>query len=103
MVFGTENLKEETLAILAFIYRKYLALPEEREVLEKEYQEKLKQEREKIKNNKENVKINYTPKVISHENRSNIASSKVDIIEYTKEKWYRKLIYKIKSILKINQ
>ena len=48
-VTSIENLREETLAILAIIYRKYLADPEEREMLEKEYYEKLKLEKAQLR------------------------------------------------------
>ena len=52
-----DELKEETLAILAIIYRKFLAPPEERERLEKEYLEKLKKEKEEAnKKSRRNIK-----------------------------------------------
>ena len=102
-ISSAENLKEETLAILAVIYRKYLASSEERELLEKEYQEKLKQENAEIQNNRANTQINYAPQVIKKNNTASIENEKknIAILEYTNKKWYEKLIDKIKSILRI--
>lgn len=100
-ISSIENLKEESLAILAFIYRKYLSPLGERELLEKEYQEKLKKEKSERKNNIANVQTNYATKVIIQESVGNMSKINADIVEYTNKKWYEKLIGKIKSILKI--
>ena len=45
-----ENLQEETYAILAIIYRKFIASEEERKELELNYEKKLKNEKEEAKN-----------------------------------------------------
>lgn len=100
-IANTEKLKEEALAILAFIYRKYLSPPEEREKLEKEYKEKLKQEKAEKQRNRENIQINYVSKDINKVSIPKIEKTNVDIIEYTNKKWYNRLVDKIKSILKI--
>lgn len=52
-----QNIKEETKAILALLYRKYWSDPEIREQLEKEFYEKLEQENQQIKTAKVEEKI----------------------------------------------
>lgn len=61
------NLKEETSAILAIIYRKFLAPEEDRKRLEEEYIEKLRQER---KDNlpKQEINMNFEKKLVEGEN-----------------------------------
>jgi len=92
-----QKLKEETRAILAIIYRKYLAPVEEREKLEREYHEKILREKKELANNKkvEIKEIDYSPKVLKSEEPMSIHK------EYKKEKWYEKLLNKIKLIFKI--
>ena len=98
------SLKEETLAFLAIIYRKYLAPKEERKNLEKKYQEKLKQEKAEIRNNRSNAEISYVPKVINQDNISNLETktSVIAISNYTKKKWYDKFLDGIKNILRLS-
>ena len=100
------NLREETYAILAIMYRKFLAPPEERIVLEREYQEKLKQEKEEIHQLKEksaqltNKEIEpATEDVVLEEVEAAQEEVKtLELIEYKPEKWYMKFIDKIKRI-----
>lgn len=97
-----QKLKEETRSILAIIYRKYLAPIEEREELERKYQEKIREEKKELANrDKYEVKeINYSPKVLKNEDSKPIHK---EIVEYKKEKWYARLLNKIKSIFKISR
>jgi len=92
-IIDIENLSEEAYAILAFIYRKFLSTNEERKALEEEYIRKLKAEKESLKNRK-SKEINY--------NTSSVKESDIKdlVIENKAEKWYLKLINRIKSILK---
>ncbi|MBP3285071.1 MAG: hypothetical protein J6M02_06185 [Clostridia bacterium] len=97
-VKDAENLREETFAILAIIYRKFLASPEEREMLEREYQEKLQEEGDN-ENYTQSAKIDYSPKVISQNTADNTGSA---LIKAEENKWYRKLFHKIKNVFQIN-
>ena len=99
-VNGVENLREETYAILAFIYRKFLAPIEEREELERIYNEKLKNESE-LNSKKETVssEINYSTKVIGSDDVEKIVKENTALTEYVEEKWYKKIFDKIKLIL----
>jgi hypothetical protein len=94
-----DELKEETLAILAIIYRKFLAPPEERERLEKEYLEKLKKEKEenKKKQNSSKGEINYNFQPLNVEK---VEEKKIELIELEEPKWYMKLINKLKAIIR---
>ena len=95
-----DELKEETLAILAIIYRKFLAPPEERERLEKEYLEKLKKEKEEANNKKQNSakgEINYNFQPLNVEK---VEEKKIELIELEEPKWYMKLINKLKAIIR---
>jgi len=92
------QLKEETLAILAIIYRKYLASDEEKLILEKEYNEKLKKEliieKQIMQGNKQ---MNYP---LQEERPNYIQENEfVEIIKYEDKKWYKKIIDKLKHIL----
>jgi len=104
-VSSMENLREETLSLLAIIYTKFLADPEERIILEKEYREKLKREKEELRNKKQNSEINYAPKVINQDNTPKKESEKliVAVSQCREKKWYEKIADKIKNILKIKQ
>ena len=62
-----DELKEETLAILAIIYRKFLSAPEERPELERRYQERLKEETEKLKQMIDNNKSTTTTAEIHYD------------------------------------
>jgi len=97
-----QNLKEETRSILAIIYRKYLAPIEEREELERQYQEKIKEEKKELASrSKYEVKeIDYSPKVLKNEEPVPVHK---EIVEYKEEKWHVRLLNKIKSIFKIER
>ena len=95
-----DELTEEALAILAVIYRKFLAPPEEREKLEKEYLEKLKKEKEEENNKKQNSakgEINYN---FQTANVEKVEEKKVELIKLKEQKWYMKLINKLKEIIR---
>jgi len=95
-----DELTEETLAILAVIYRKFLAPLEEKERLEKEYLEKLKKEKEegnKKKQNSSKEEINYNFQPLNVEK---VEEKKVELIELEELKWYMKLINKLKEIIR---
>jgi len=89
------NLREETYAILAFLYRKFFADDNEKNELEIEYQRKLKIEKEML-NNVTHKTIDYSPKVISYDEPKVVK----DIIEYKKEPWYSNIFNKIRYIMK---
>ena len=68
------NLTEETYAILAIIYRKFLASEEERKRLEEEYKEKLHQERAMATDKKYTPELTFEKKLIeSDEKVANVA------------------------------
>lgn len=99
------ELSEETLSVLAIIYRKFLAPPEERAELERKFQEKLKQETEELKRIEEESKksapaeINYNfaqPAIVKKVEEPH----NVQMVDYKNEKWYMKLIEKIKGYFK---
>lgn len=95
-----ENLAEETYAILAFIYRKYLSPIEEREKLEKEFLDKLKKEKELLKYNKVNYEISYSSHRVIADDEENVKENEcTDIGEYVQDKWYKRLFYKIKCLV----
>jgi len=101
-ISNIQELKEETLAILAIIYRKYLVPAEERDNLEKEFQEKLKLEKTKMGNNGTSLEINYTKKIIGENKIHKKEYEKMEhaISQYLEKKWYEKILHKIKSIFK---
>ena len=99
------NLYEETYAILAIIYRKFLAEPEERIELEKEYQEKLKQEKEELKRLREknvevaNTEIKYD--FVNNDIKQEVQEEITELVEYKQEKWYIKIMDKLKKVFHI--
>lgn len=97
-ITNIDKLKEETLAILNFIYRKYLSPIEEREKLEQEFLDRLKQEKELLKYNKVNSQIDYSPKVIVDNEKKVEISECTDVAEYVQDKWYKRVFYKIKCL-----
>lgn len=86
---------EETLLILALIYRDYLIPKEERSILLKKEEEKLEELKESY--NVENL-FNKR-KQDSKEQRGNIEQQLIAIKE---EKWYKKILNKILQIFKLN-
>ena len=95
-VVDTKNLSEETYAILAIIYRKFLATKEEREELEKEYIRKLKAEKDEL-TNKKYKKISYDFEVKEVNDKKDL------IVECKVEKWYMKLFNKIKQLITLKK
>lgn len=86
---------EETLLLLALIYRDYLISKEERSIL-------LKNEEDKLEELKESYNIeNLFNKRKQHneEHRGNVEQQLIVIKE---EKWYKKILNKILQIFKLN-
>lgn len=90
-----KSVLEETLLILALIYRDYLIPKEERSILLKKEEEKLEELKESY--NVENL-FNKR-KQDSKEQRGNIEQQLIAIKE---EKWYKKILNKILQIFKLN-
>lgn len=96
-----QDLMLETKQILALIYRDYICSKEERKKLilqEKEKQNKIEEKNEEkyninFKKNADNKKDGIDETRNSQENL---------LVKVKKEKWYKKLINKIRKILKIN-
>lgn len=96
-----DELSEEALAILAIIYRKFLAPLEERAELERKFQEKLKKETEELKRIEEAAKVE-TKNEINYNFVKPTVVRNVELVQYEDEKWYIKLIGKIKKYFNIN-
>ena len=97
VVTSADNLKEETLAVLAIIYRKFLASSDEKVILEKVYHEQLKKEKMLEKNNVSEIKISYgfeTPKI----QITQPVIEERSLVKHEELKWYEKIVLKIKSI-----
>ena len=101
-----QNLHQETISILSIIYRKFLASSEEREILEKQYNEKLQQEIQLINKTKEEREIHYfsvnntnrEAKLFEIVDREEALEEVKEIIKYQKEKWYERILNKIKYV-----
>lgn len=94
-----QNLMEETKQILALIYRDYICTNEERkELLEKEHKKRIEKETE----NKEKYDINFE-KIRENKKQENYEVNETQLIEITKEKWYKKLINKILKVFGIRK
>lgn len=98
-ISSIENLREDTYAILAFIYRKFLSPIEEREDLEREYNEKLRHEKELMSEKTANLKMNHSTKIIGVDTVEASVKENVALIEYVEDKWYKKVFGKIKKLL----
>ena len=86
------NLKEETYAILAIIYRKFLASEEERKRLEEEYKQKLHQEQTMVTEKKYTPELTFEKKLIeSGEKRTNVA-----LVKQEKTNFFTRIISRIK-------
>lgn len=86
------NLKEETYAILAIIYRKFLAPEEERKRLEEEYKQKLHQEQTMVTEKKYTPELTFEKKLIeSGEKRTNVA-----LVKQEKTNFFTRIISRIK-------
>ena len=89
------NLKEETYAILAIIYRKFLASEEERKRLEEEYKQKLHQEQTMVTEKKYTPELTFEKKLIeSGEKRTNVA-----LVKQEKTNFFTRIISRIKLFL----
>lgn len=86
-----KSVLEETLVILALLYRDYLASAEEREKLLS--QEKIEIEKQREKYSIDNI---FKNQKITKESNDNVENK---IIESKKEKWYENIINKIKNML----
>ena len=90
------NLMPETKAILYNIFKMYLATSEQKQYFaEKERLEIMQLEREKAKN--------YYTDGLFKKNRENITQNEENsksLIEFRKEKWYRKIFNLIKNLFK---
>lgn len=100
--FGKENwedtIEEDARLILALIYRDYLVDKDEREKLIQEEKEEEKREEEKLREK-------YNPdNLFKKKDKENIKEEPKEepkaLIE-VKEKWYMKILNKLKEILKI--
>ena len=88
-----EQVKKETQAILALIYRDYIVSQEERERL-------LSEEREEQKRIENELREKYNPDNLFKNKTNNIensANAPVEMVEY-KESIFKKIISKIKNI-----
>ena len=90
-----KSVLEETLLLLALIYRDYLISEEERSILLKNEEEKVEELKEKY-----NVEKLLNKRKQDYENSGgNIEQRLSDIKE---EKWYNKILNKILKIFKLN-
>lgn len=90
-----EQVKKETQAILALIYRDYIVSQEERERL-------LSEEREEERRIENELREKYNPDNLFKNKSNNIENNTnkpVEMVEY-KESIFKKIINKIKSIFK---
>lgn len=97
-----QNLKEETKAVLAVLYRKFWAEGEEKAKLEKDFLEgtnlnnKIKQTKNEIQfTNSECKKIGCDDKIMIEDDK------KIEMIVYRPANWYQKLLKKVKQLLNI--
>lgn len=95
-----QNLMEETKQILALMYRDYICTKEERkELLEKEQEKRIEKETE----NKEKYDINFEKIKANKRKKENYGVNETQLIDITKEKWYKKLINKILKVFGIRK
>ena len=95
-----QNLMEETKQILALMYRDYICTKEERkELLEKEQEKRIEKETE----NKEKYDINFEKIKANKRKEENYGVNETQLIDITKEKWYKKLINKILKVFGIRK
>ena len=95
-----QNLMEETKQILALMYRDYICTKEERkELLEKEEEKRIEKETE----NKEKYDINFEKIKANKRKKENYGVNETQLIDITKEKWYKKLINKILKVFGIRK
>lgn len=98
-----QELLHETRAILSLIYRDYICTPEKRKELVEEDNEELKKE-EEILQGKYNIDFNKRTQMMRNKNTEDERKIKnTYMVEVKKEKWYEKIINKIKSFFKGNK
>lgn len=86
---------EETLLLLALIYRDYLISKEERSIL-------LKKEEEKLEELKESYNVENLFNKRKQDNEEHSGNMQQQLIVIKEEKWYKKISNKILKIFKIN-
>ena len=96
----SQNIKDETKAILAVLYRKFWCEPEKKELLEKHFLESVKRELKEVskeQKSQSNInEINY--KFDTFENKVIMKKNDNLLVEYKEEKWYFKMFKKIKKL-----
>lgn len=95
-----DELSEEALAILAIVYRKFLAPLEERVELDRKFHEKLKKEMEELKKIEEVAEANSNSE-INYSFTKSTSIKNIELMQYEDEKWYIKLIEKVKKYFNI--
>lgn len=93
------ELKEETIIILALIYRDFLSTNEERKLLKLRDAEKIK-EAEKELYEKYNPNNLFKKTNIASENNNKTSSSSENQLIVYEEKWFKKIFNIIKNIFK---
>ena len=86
---------EETLLILALIYRDYLISKEERSIL-------LKKEEEKLEELKESYNVENLFNKRNQDSKDQRGNIEQQLIVIKEEKWYKKILNKILQIFKLN-
>lgn len=89
-----ETVLEETLLLLALIYRDYLISKEERSILLKKEEEKLEELKESY-----NVENLFNKKKQDNEEQSRNIEQQLVVIK--EEKWYKKVLNKILQLFKL--
>lgn len=90
------NIKQETQAIIALIYRDYIVSSEERnKLLSEEKAEQIRVEQElREKYNSDNIFKNR------HIQEEQAIETHTELVEYKEQRWYQKLFIKILRLLK---
>lgn len=95
----TENFEnsvlEETLLLLALIYRDYLISKEEKSIL-------LKKEEEELEELKESYNVENLFNKRKQDNKEHSGNIEQQLIVIKEEKWYKKILNKILQIFKLN-
>ena len=86
---------EETLLLLALIYRDYLVSKEERTKL-------LEKEEEKLEELKESYNVENLFNKRKQDNENNSGNIEQQLMVIKEEKWYKKILNKIMQIFKLN-
>ena len=91
-----KSVLEETLILLALIYRDYLISKEEREVL-------IQNEKKQLKEQEESYSVENLFKKRKQESEECSINIQQQLTVIKEEKWYMKILNKILSIFKINK